>query len=132
MDIIYSNEINDFIIKVFNYYNGKINIINNKAILNINWKQSKESITMGDCTIPNVITIYPVCIMCDYNDNELKMMIVETIVHELHHADQLLDYRLIVDMLILWRQHANHKRHLIYLLINKNYMIYLVSICILI
>ena len=94
MDIIYSNEINDFIIKVFNYYNGKINIINNKAILNINWKQSKESITMGDCTIPNVITIYPVCIMCDYDDNELKMMIVETIVHELHHADQLLDYRL--------------------------------------
>lgn len=94
MNITYSSEVTDFINKVFNYYNGRINVVNNKAILNINWKQSEDNLTMGDCTIPNVITIYPVCIMCDYTDNELKMMVIETIIHELHHADQLLDYRL--------------------------------------
>lgn len=86
------NKINDFIIKVFNYYNGKINIIN-KAVLDINWANQMTSNIGGYSALPNIVKINPSVIIRFYNDEfYIKIHIIETIIHELYHTDQLINY----------------------------------------
>ena len=89
------NEINDFIIKVFNYYNGRINIIN-KAVLDINWCNLTGSIVGGYSKLPNIVIIHPMVTIrfCEGNEFDVKINLIETIIHELYHADQLINYRL--------------------------------------
>ena len=89
-------EINDFIIKVFNYYNGKINVIN-KAVLDINWA-NLMGYNVGGCSrLPNIVTINPMVIMrFRHSDTSVKICIIETIIHELYHTDQLINYPLYV------------------------------------
>lgn len=91
------NEINDFIIKVFNYYNGKINIIN-KAVLDINWANLYTCDAGGYSRLPNIVVINPNVIFRYYGSSEVnvKIAIIEAIIHELYHTDQLINYRLYV------------------------------------
>lgn len=86
------NELNDFIVDVFNYYNGKINMVN-KAVLKIDWaRRTKE---LGISILPNIVTIYPrVAFNITSNISMLKINLLETIIHELYHTDQVIDYRL--------------------------------------
>lgn len=88
------NELNDFIIKVFNYYNGRINVIN-KAVLDINWANLMGSSFGGFSRLPNIVSINIMTITRFYdNINYIKFGIIETIIHELHHTDQLINYPL--------------------------------------
>lgn len=92
------NEINDFINKVFNYYNGKINIIN-KAVLDINWCNLLICDAGGYSRLPNIVVINPNVIIRyygEYGDTRIKIAIIETIIHELYHTDQLINYTLYV------------------------------------
>lgn len=91
------DEINDFIIKVFNYYNGKINVIN-KATLDINWANLMMCNAGGYSRLPNIVIVNPMVIYRFYNYNEfiIKANIIETIIHELYHTDQLINYTLYI------------------------------------
>ena len=87
------NEINEFIIKVFNYYNGKINVIN-RAVLDINWANLYDSNTVGLSKLPNIVQINPNVIINHYDGDveDIKLNILCTIIHELYHTDQLINY----------------------------------------
>lgn len=89
------NEIKDLIIKVFNYYNGRINIIN-KAVLNINLANQAGSNAGGFSHAPNIVTINPMVIIRFYSDDYKACMacVIETIIHELYHTDQIINYNL--------------------------------------
>ena len=89
------NEINDLIIKVFNYYNGKINVIN-KTVLDINWCNLMGNNHGGYSKLPNIVTINPMVIIRFYDNDEhiIKVAIIETIIHELYHSDQIINYNL--------------------------------------
>lgn len=89
------NEINDFIIKVFNYYNGRINIIN-KAILDINWANQMTSNVGGFSRLPNIVIVNPMVIIRFYNNDidAIKIALIEVVIHELYHSDQILNYKL--------------------------------------
>ena len=89
------NEINDFIIKVFDYYNGRINIIN-KAVLDINWANQMTSNVGGFSRLPNIVIVNPMVIIRFYNNDEaaIKIALIEVIIHELYHSDQILNYKL--------------------------------------
>ena len=91
------NEINDFINKVFKYYNGKINIIN-RAVLDINWCNLNMCNAGGYSRLPNIVIINPMVILRfhEYNEYIVKMQIIETIIHELYHSDQMINYNLYV------------------------------------
>lgn len=86
--------INSFIINVFNYYNGKINPIN-KAVLDINWADLTLCEDGGYSRPPNIIVINPL-VISRYNENiiDLKISIISTIIHELYHTDQVINYQL--------------------------------------
>lgn len=90
----FDEEINSFIIKVFNYYNGKINPIN-KAVLDINWADLANCNDGGYSRPPNIIVINPL-VISRYNEDiiDLKISIISTIIHELYHTDQVINYTL--------------------------------------
>lgn len=86
--------INDFIYKVFNYYNGKINYFN-KARLYIEWAELNSISNAGTSRNPNLITIFPKVIMRynqQYDIFNFYYSIINTIIHELYHMDQIIDY----------------------------------------
>lgn len=91
-------EINNFIQNVFNYYNGRINICNYPAVLEINWSINNTSSAAGATRNPNIVTIFPRVIE-RYNANKdiysYYFIIVETIIHELYHIDQVIDYSML-------------------------------------
>lgn len=94
------NRVNAFIQKVFNYYNGRINIVNYPAMLNINWaglQYGNEE--AGNTRLPNIVEICPMVIKNHVFKNYKGMesfafyyIIIETIIHELFHIDQIIDY----------------------------------------
>lgn len=90
------NKINTFIYKVFNYYNGKINTFC-KANLFIEWVS--KSLIVGTTRNPNVITIYPMsAIKYANNEYELYYILLESVIHELYHIDQIIDFpRMMLD-----------------------------------
>ena len=55
-------ELDDFIIKVFHYYNGRINVINNNAVLDINWANQIMCNAGGYSKLPNIVVINPMII----------------------------------------------------------------------
>jgi hypothetical protein len=94
-------DLNEFCYGVFNYYNGKINKINYPAVLQIEWAELQGSTIAGASVNPNVVYLYPRVILryvkSHFDDmrikqNELMCMIIETIIHELYHVDQIIDY----------------------------------------
>lgn len=92
--MFYTNkeEVEYFIHKVFNFYNGKINICNPAAIY-IEWADLLNSSNGGTTVNPNVIAIYP-CVIEKFSNNRFHFfyLILETIIHELFHVDQIIDY----------------------------------------
>lgn len=90
------NEIDAFIRNVFNYYNGRINLIN-PAKLQIEWLQCNNVNTAGVSLLPNIVEIYP-NVMCRIvnNEEQLKRWIVMVVIHELYHTDQIIDTTLLM------------------------------------
>ena len=90
------NEIDTFIRNVFNYYNGRINLIN-PARLHIEWLQCNNINTAGAALLPNIVEIYP-NVMCRIvnNEEQLKRWIVMVVIHELYHTDQIIDTTLLM------------------------------------
>jgi len=82
-----------YIKTVFNYYNGKINIINQPAVLDINWLKQPQCLAGGWSKSPNKVILNPQC-MIDFYDNIVDVILftVEAVIHELYHTDQLIDY----------------------------------------
>ena len=87
-------DINSFIYKVFNYYNGKINRFNKAILRSIDWGYHGKGSLLGYSRVPNMIFINPGVIfdMCS-NIYDLYLNIILTIIHELYHTDQVLSYR---------------------------------------
>lgn len=86
----------DFIFKVFNYYNGRINTFNTPAILSINW--INYGTIAGSTRLPNIVEIKPMVVLSyilnkNQNLNYFYYYLLETIIHELFHVDQIIDYR---------------------------------------
>ena len=94
------NKANEFINKVFNYYNGKINTIV-PAKLIIKWNYMDNRTAIADTSSPNIIYVYPEkCYnISDKSEYDFYVIIVEAIIHELFHVDQVIDrYRSNYDM----------------------------------
>lgn len=84
--------INNFIIKVFNYYNGKINSFN-RCTLEIEWAEKLNSKILGQTQNPNMVVIYPKVILRGCKTFPFFIyMIIHVVIHELHHADQFILY----------------------------------------
>jgi len=90
------DEYTEFIHMVFNYYNGKINIINQPAVLDINWLKQPQCLAGGWSHLPNIVKINPDVIITfnNYDWDVIKVNTVEVIIHELYHTDQVVDYRI--------------------------------------
>ena len=86
--------INNFTSDVFNHFNGRINLFNTPARLIIDWSLSQDKRVAGTSLLPNVITIYPSVILreCEYDFDSVNHQIIITILHELYHTDQYIDY----------------------------------------
>ena len=86
--------INKFIQKVFDYYNGRINIFN-PARLIIEWcgKYKYQSEDAGHSRLPNLVIINPNVILRNAEDlPNFKYYIIETVIHELYHTDQIISF----------------------------------------
>lgn len=85
------DENSEFISRVFHRYNGIINVFN-PAILQINNCGSHSQIG-GKCSQPNIVSIYPGVIWTiAQNFDEFKYISLVTLIHELFHCDQIIDY----------------------------------------
>jgi hypothetical protein len=101
MDEFNYNEINEFCYRVFNYYNGKINKFNYPAVLFVEWSHNTRD-RAGDHHEPNIIRVFPNSLIQDINEvieddtyakqTTLRFLLLETIIHELYHVDQLLSF----------------------------------------
>ena len=87
-----NNFVESFINKVFNFYNGRINVCN-PATLYIEWAELRSSSNGGTTLNPNIVVIYP-SVIKRYAANRFHFfyLILETIIHELFHIDQVIDY----------------------------------------
>ena len=98
-DVVVPNEttirfINNFISDVFNHFNGRVNTFNNPARLIIDWCLNNDNKVAGTSSLPNIVRMYPSVILreSEYDINIAKHHIVITILHELFHIDQYIDY----------------------------------------
>ena len=76
---------------IFNYLNGKVNIVNRACILHIIW--CNTGTLFGANFTPNQITILigNIARMVAVNIDHLYVIITQTLIHELCHADQDID-----------------------------------------
>lgn len=87
--------INNFIFKVFNYYNGKINSLN-RCTLEIEWVDKQESTILGQTLNPNIVKIFPKIIFRNANSFQTFVFnMIMVVIHELHHADQFILYDMV-------------------------------------
>lgn len=94
MDVYRMNipKIEEFIEQVFGYYNGRINIIN-PAELMIDYFERKSERSCGEHGLPNIVQIHAGFIWrTELNVNSFKSEVVYTIIHELYHVDQRVEY----------------------------------------
>ena len=94
--------LDEFIQKVFYYYNGKINL-HMEAKLKIEWCYNyNDNSVVGNTYLPNIVEIYPMNVIKFIHDNTstddkymsafiFRLRIIETIIHELHHIDQYIN-----------------------------------------
>lgn len=81
-------EINEFITKVFNYFNGKVNRFQ-LARLTINWCEMQISCNGAITTNPNQVIVYPRVLKRFSNSNDQFIFnIILVVIHELYHVDQ--------------------------------------------
>lgn len=115
--------IEKFIQYVFYYYNGKINIFN-PARLTIEWAAKYKYFTdhAGYSRLPNSIIINPSVILKHSDDApNFKYTIIETIIHELYHTDQIIAYNMldVDENYRMAMESAVEMQTLIYLVNNK-------------
>lgn len=81
-----------FATKVFNYYNGRINTCN-IARAEMNWLNMAGKNEAGISRNPNLVILYP-SVIARYTDDYFQFcfVLMETIIHELFHQDQMIDY----------------------------------------
>ena len=85
--------IEEFTIKVFNLYNGRINVFNKPAKLNIEWALRYNSNNGGSARNPSNITIYPEVIRRAVADEyHFWYNLIVCVIHELFHVDQVICY----------------------------------------
>ena len=81
---------NEYITKIFNYYNGRINK-KFSAMIQINWIDTNNG-PLGCFKSPGVVTINAGFIYERTRDEYIFIInIIDTMIHELHHADQYID-----------------------------------------
>ena len=91
IDVESRKNIEEYINKIFNYYNGRINKVIPSSI-NIEWVLN-DITTMAITNTSKTITIYPMVIANYSSDyNTFKVDIIMAIIHELHHVDQYIEY----------------------------------------
>lgn len=82
------DEINAFVSKAFDYFNGRINVFH-KAKLKIEWVNLYITNIGGKTVYPNIIYVYPNAVArYSRNDSELYLNLLLVIAHELYHIDQ--------------------------------------------
>lgn len=82
--------------RIFNYLNGKINIINKSCTLETNWVMKGN--TLGYHSYPNYVILYLRNIsFIGVNLNHIYVMMTRVLIHELCHADQFIDNGRIVN-----------------------------------
>ena len=81
--------------KVFNYYNGVINQFNAPAGIITERCELQSNNLMGYTKNPHVIhiNIMPICRAGKFIDEFVRYYILDTVIHELFHCDQIIDYR---------------------------------------
>ena len=84
--------VNEFIEKIFNFYNGKINRFNT-ARLHIEWANLYNSTIGGQTMNPDIVYIFPTVLMRQFTDPYFFWFntLVSTI-HELFHIDQDINF----------------------------------------
>jgi hypothetical protein len=80
---------------IFNYLNGKVNVINRNSYLEINYEIFSATV-YGGCNYPNEIILYLNNLLYHYRDDIqyvafYKMSIIYILTHELFHCDQIVD-----------------------------------------
>ena len=87
------NELNSFIVQVFNYFNGQVNIFNAPAVLFIDIGEKRGSNVAASSTLPNIVRVFPEVTIRMFDDlDAMKHEILITIIHELLHLDQVICY----------------------------------------
>lgn len=123
-------EIIDFTNTVFNYYNGKINIVNSKAVLDINLIDNNDMV-LGFSKLPNIVSINIGAIinLCKSRGLNYKLSIIEIIIHELYHTDQIIDYSKYMNdiMYCTYIENACDLQTYIYMAGNLNEISYLIG-----
>ena len=98
MDVLRMNipKIEEFIERVFGYYNGRINIVN-PAELMVDYFERKSERSCDDHGLPNIVQLHAGFIWrTESSVNAFKSEVVYTLIHELYHVDQRVEfYRLI-------------------------------------
>lgn len=82
---------------IINTFNGRINKVNTDLVIDINWLNMYGSAAAAVSYPPNRITVYPMVIYRGWTDENhrvryLKPFIIETVLHEMSHQDQVLNY----------------------------------------
>ena len=118
-------EVDAFIEKVFYCFDGNINIFNNKASLEINWAPMYGSSIAAYSTNPNRITIYPRVLYSFFPDKSMfEYNVILSIIHELYHTDQIIDYDLMTKDSIYNKQieHVVEFESHLYMCNNREYI----------
>ena len=88
-----SANINKFITRVFNYYNGKINVFNNQARLDIEWMDLLDRSTGAISMNPDIVVVYPsITHRFCHTRYWFYYNTIVSIIHELFHIDQIICY----------------------------------------
>lgn len=81
---------NEFITKIFNYYNGRINK-KFSAMIQINWIDTRDD-SLGCFAVPGIVVINTGTIYRRTKCESIFVFnIILSIIHELYHADQYID-----------------------------------------
>ena len=95
----YDKNLEDYICMVFNYFNGRINTVN-PAVLTIDWagKYYHQRSYAAYTILPNRVFFNPMVILryCPQGQY-LRFRIVEFMIHELFHVDQVVQYKRMFD-----------------------------------
>ena len=77
---------------VFNKFNGVVNPVN-RAVLQFNEMGMFGTSALAVSYGPNTVRVYPMVIQrLIGTDSDIKIFTIETILHELSHQDQIINY----------------------------------------
>lgn len=107
--------------KIFNQYNGLINICV-PAKLEVSPITAENGGKAGDTVYPNIVILYPVNIFefYNYNTKACIVCIIETIIHELFHIDQLINTTILPTNQNYYNEIESAVDFMVYTFINNN------------